>query len=138
MSVECYDCGKKYKAIQRTRYEEDSGGSWISVPVCQKCWDGIILVPDDDDLHCDDCGEMECPISEQINDQWREQMEAAILHRYPCASVVFLPSADVGTYHASHRNAAGIEECPQSIVWAVWSDIDFNCDECPNKAVETD
>ena len=42
--MKCAECGKRYRDLRRTRMEQDDQGTWRSVPVCRRCWAGILLV----------------------------------------------------------------------------------------------
>jgi len=130
----CGECGKKYRSIERTRSEEDDNGTWEKIPVCRRCWDGVVLVDSDqrDDLVCEDCLEEDCPCTAAIRRDWQETIEDWISEKFPQAAIVWLPASEMGTYEAANWEAAGYERCPQEFYDKQWS-CEVDTGECPNK-----
>jgi hypothetical protein len=115
--VTCYDCGKRFKHIARKRREEDDNRQWQQVPVCRRCWDGVVLVEgaDQADLSCEFCGDPDCARSRAWVREYERGMCERIDRRYPSATVVFLPESEFQQEQNACWQPAGYLICPTSI-----------------------
>ena len=118
MSERCYDCGKRYTHINRTRHEQDDDiMSWSSVPVCRQCWDGVVLVPNEwaEEIVCDECDRKDCKRARAAVRQYEDDICEEIDERYPSAKVVFVDRSEMAEYEAANWEPAGYRLCPDSM-----------------------